>query len=105
MAALAAGYASQNIGRHIRADLFWNRPCLFPKRQHRWIHPLATLLSALSIQIGTNLVNDALDFKKGTDTKERLGPKRVTASGLLSMEQVLAGDWPSLPWPFSLAFL
>jgi len=47
------------------------------------------LLSAFSIQIGTNLVNDALDFKKGADTQKRLGPTRVTQQGLLSMRSVL----------------
>jgi len=49
------------------------------------------LISALFIQIGTNLVNDASDFKKGADTAERIGPKRVTQSGLLSPRTVLAG--------------
>lgn len=48
------------------------------------------LCSALCIQIGTNLVNDALDFKKGTDTDDRFGPARVTQQGILSITQVLA---------------
>ena len=50
---------------------------------------LWALLSAICIQIGTNLVNDALDFKKGADTKERIGPQRITQSGVLSYRQVL----------------
>ncbi len=48
-----------------------------------------TLLCSLAIQIGTNLVNDALDFKKGADAEGRLGPKRMTQEGLLSFDQVL----------------
>lgn len=56
-----------------------------------WIS-LFALLSSFCIQIGTNFINDALDFKKGADTAARLGPVRVTQSGLLSMQQVhLAG--------------
>lgn len=46
------------------------------------------LLCALFIQIGTNLINDALDFKKGADTKTRIGPIRASQSGLLPMRHV-----------------
>jgi 1,4-dihydroxy-2-naphthoate octaprenyltransferase len=44
---------------------------------------LAALLGAVLIQIGTNFANDYYDFQKGADTAERLGPQRVTQSGLL----------------------
>jgi 1,4-dihydroxy-2-naphthoate octaprenyltransferase len=49
------------------------------------------LASALCIQVGTNLVNDAADFEKGADTAERLGPRRVTQSGLLRGTHVMIG--------------
>jgi 1,4-dihydroxy-2-naphthoate polyprenyltransferase len=55
-----------------------------------WLAALA-LVSALCIQIGTNLVNDAADFEKGADTVERLGPVRVTQSGLLLGSRVMLG--------------
>lgn len=45
---------------------------------------LAALLAALFIQIGTNLANDYFDYQKGADTSERLGPTRVTQSGLIA---------------------
>ncbi|MBZ4418560.1 1,4-dihydroxy-2-naphthoate polyprenyltransferase [Myxococcus sp. RHSTA-1-4] len=57
----------------------------------RALPALAALLGAVLIQIGTNFINDYYDFKKGADTHERLGPQRVTQSGLISPSTVLAG--------------
>ena len=61
-----------------------------------WIYALCALFGALFIQIATNLINDALDFKKGADTHERLGPLRVTQAGLLNPEHVLRGGYVCL---------
>lgn len=75
----------------------------------------AALISAASIQIGTNLWNDAADAESGLDNGERLGPPRMTALGLLDARDVrlaaalvfllaaaaglylvMAGGWPIL---------
>lgn len=56
-----------------------------------WAVFLFALSGALFIQIGTNLINDVADFRKGSDTAERLGPVRVTQAGLLTERQVVRG--------------
>ena len=58
-----------------------------------WPPFVFALLGAVFIQIGTNYVNDALDFKKGADTHARLGPLRVTQAGLLHADAVLRGAY------------
>lgn len=55
-----------------------------------WVLAGCTLASALAIQIASNFFNDAIDSRKGADTAARLGPQRVTASGLLRPGMVLA---------------
>jgi len=54
------------------------------------------VLSALSIQIGTNLANDYFDCIHGADTKERKGPLRLAGSGLVPLAHVR--------WGFLIAF-
>ncbi|MDF1738249.1 MAG: 1,4-dihydroxy-2-naphthoate octaprenyltransferase [Verrucomicrobiales bacterium] len=50
-----------------------------------------TVFSCIWIQIATNLFNDAIDHSKGADTEKRTGPKRVSASGMLSPKLVMIG--------------
>ena len=54
---------------------------------------LAALAGAVAIQVGANLANDVSDFRKGSDTAERIGPPRVTQLGLLTERQVVGGVW------------
>lgn len=44
-----------------------------------------TILCALVLQIASNLANDYLDALRGVDNETRLGPTRVTSSGLISL--------------------
>ena len=50
---------------------------------------LYTVGGAIAIQIATNFFNDAIDAKKGADTERRLGPMRVTASGMMESKTVM----------------
>src|SRR5690606_24777782 len=54
---------------------------------------LAALAGSVLIQIGTNLANDYSDARRGADTADRLGPVRVTSSGLVAPRRVLAATW------------
>ena len=56
-----------------------------------WLRALAAFMVALLLQIGVNLANDYFDYLKGIDTADRLGPLRVTQSGLIPAKQVKAG--------------
>jgi 1,4-dihydroxy-2-naphthoate octaprenyltransferase len=42
-----------------------------------------SLIVAVFMQVGVNFANDYFDAVKGVDTHERLGPRRLTSSGLI----------------------
>ncbi len=64
-------------------------------------YSIIALLCSILIQIGTNFTNDLYDHLKGSDTKERKGPLRVLASGLISVKEMKWGIF----LVFLLAFL
>ena len=74
------------------AVAFFEQPALAVSRW--WVAAVA-LSSALAIQVGTNFFNDAIDFRKGADTPDRVGPTRITQAGLRSEAQVLRAAWIS----------
>src|SRR5262245_5629853 len=54
----------------------------FALRGRYWpVTTLVALTCALALQIGTNFFNDVIDFRKGADKADRLGPPRAAASG------------------------
>ena len=60
-----------------------------------------TLLCALILQIASNIANDYLDSLKGVDNDKRLGPTRVTQSGLIPARKMRL----ALIFFLSIAFL
>src|SRR5665647_2674185 len=51
-------------------------------------YSLVALLCSILIQVGTNFTNDLYDYLKGSDTIKRKGPRRVLASGLISVSEM-----------------
>ncbi|WP_434388188.1 1,4-dihydroxy-2-naphthoate polyprenyltransferase [Melittangium boletus] len=76
---LVAGFIPVLLGHALAARDGYHAPGAF----------LVALGWTLLIQIACNLNNDYCDFKRGADTAERLGPVRVTQSGLMTPEMVL----------------
>ncbi len=66
-----------------------------------WANTMVALVCAILIQIGTNFANDYFDFVKGSDTDERIGFRRATASGLISPQQM----WNATAATMGLAFI
>lgn len=54
----------------------------------RWVPALICLGFALLMQVGTNYANDYLDFSKGSDSEDRIGPRRAVASGWVSPQSM-----------------
>ena len=66
-----------------------------------YIPAVLCAIFALLIQIGTNYANDYFDYIKNSDTKNRIGPKRMVASGNIKPEHM----WISTIFVLSLALI
>ena len=64
-------------------------------------YSVVALFCSIFIQIGTNFTNDLYDFLKGSDTVKRKGPRRVLASGLITVREMKI----AIAFVFGLAFL
>jgi 1,4-dihydroxy-2-naphthoate octaprenyltransferase len=65
------------------------------------LYSIIALICSILIQIGTNFTNDLYDYLKGSDTVKRKGPRRVLASGLISVNEMKI----AIGLVFGLAFI
>ena len=56
-----------------------------------WLTMLFCALTAVLLQILSNLANDFGDFKKGTDSEKRVGPQREMQSGAITEKEMKRG--------------
>jgi 1,4-dihydroxy-2-naphthoate octaprenyltransferase len=61
-----------------------------------WWRVAAALLVAAGLQVGVNLANDYFDGTRGVDTRDRVGPPRLTQSGAASPRAVLLAALASI---------
>lgn len=57
---------------------------------------VAALLVGLGLQVGVNFANDFNDGIRGVDTAQRLGPPRLTSSGVVAPRSVLIASLASI---------
>lgn len=58
-----------------------------------WFLALCTLMVGIFVTIAVNLFNDAIDFKKGGDSLDRIGHLKVIPAGFLTPKQVMGGGF------------
>ena len=57
----------------------------------QWLTLLFCALTAILLQVLSNLANDYGDFKKGTDSAKRVGPQREMQSGAITEKEMKHG--------------
>ncbi len=73
----------------------------FNERKLVIVYTIVALVCSVLIQVGTNYANDLYDYVNGADNEKRKGPRRVLASGLISVKEMKVG----IIITFGLAFL
>ena len=63
----------------------------FSDGKFQTIDALLCLGFACLMQIAANFINDLLDYQKGTDREDRLGPKRACAEGWITLRAMRLG--------------
>ncbi len=58
------------------------------KSNHDWSITGMAILTAVLLQVLSNLANDYGDFSKGTDNENRVGPERALQSGAITKSQM-----------------
>lgn len=90
---------------------------------HQWSITALAILTAILLQLLSNLANDYGDFLKGTDNEDRVGPERALQSGKITATQMkialsifvglslisglalLALAFGTEKWPYAVSFL
>lgn len=62
---------------------------IYPNVHYNLFIGFITLICAMGIQLTSNFFNDVYDFYKGADTKERKGPKRLVAEGIIPVQTMI----------------
>lgn len=70
------------------APVFVGSSIAMNENSFKFLNAFIALVCSILIQVGTNYVNDLYDFLAGTDTKERVGPMRALASGLITVREM-----------------
>ncbi|MBQ7510871.1 MAG: 1,4-dihydroxy-2-naphthoate octaprenyltransferase [Prevotella sp.] len=73
----------------IGLSLAWKDAAGYIGHPFSWVAAVLCLLFAFIMQIDANLINDFVDYAKGTDDREtRLGPERACTQGWVSIERM-----------------
>jgi 1,4-dihydroxy-2-naphthoate octaprenyltransferase len=70
------------------AGIILGNALAFESKSWNWPAFLLTLVTAVSLQVLSNLANDYGDYKHGTDQNRQVGPVRMAQHGLISAVQM-----------------